>query len=320
MDVNNIFYDIDKHDDENITYVKPVNFPSNRNIGIFVKNKQKLIVRTPKMYVPFDVKIFKGKNQSQYRLNIGFNTLPQLHNEIEINKFYKFVNAIDELNMEVVKLNRKKWGMPNLVYKPTINSISDDFPEFMPVNLPFDSDFLFDIYDENKELTTIDCIHKKSIIGLALELTDLWIGENECGCNWNVLQIRKFSNKSIVQELFNKQCLIIYDEPIIKIQVISQSTTSIPVPPPAPNFFLPNKPTQSNQQNQPKPISTFIPTTNDLQSAMSKLKKTETVVKTMYDGKILKETSNELSPTDKSATEIPSETPKKKKKKKLNRE
>jgi hypothetical protein len=144
----NIFIDYEKFSVDNIIFVRPLQFPKIcKNISIYYKQdqqlkKQKIIIQTPKMFIPFGIKALGETNRKNYRVALSFLTLTNLCNENEMKKFYNFVSTLDMITKEVIQDNKKKWGLPDeLVFRPSISRQSSDFPEHININLPHDSDY-----------------------------------------------------------------------------------------------------------------------------------------------------------------------------------
>ena len=154
----NLFINIKEFDDDKIIYIKPLLFYKvAKNMGIYYKNKskklkkQKIIIQTPKMIVPFAIKSQEYNDKKLYQMCLSFTTLTNLYNEEEIKDFFNFIRKIDNINESTINEYKKKWDLPkNLVYKKTLRRSSTDFPYYMNLNLPHDVDtgFLFNIYDE----------------------------------------------------------------------------------------------------------------------------------------------------------------------------
>lgn len=325
------FIDIDKFDEDNITYVKPILFYKvSRNMGIYYKKeiykeiksepnpskksskkktqsdnyelekitkKQKIIIKTPKMIVPFGIKEYDNNGKKSYQMCLSFSTLTNLYNENEIKKFFSFIKKIDTVNEETIMDYRKSWKLPKKIkYRKTLQR-SEDFPYFMNINLPYDENigFLFKIYNESAKESGIDIIQKKAIVSCVIELTDLKFTDKDFRSNWNVMQIRKFKPYSPIQEFFMSGCFICDEddpedtaymgiierykktlETPINIPRIPQlnANYSSPPPPPPP---MPNKVIQEEVASNYRP-----PTKDELLNAMNKLKKTTTVVKGLY--------------------------------------
>jgi len=299
-DYKDLFLDIEKFNEENISYVKPILFYKvTRNMGIYYRKetvkkiksesnsksskknikkknssdnyetikqtikqtkKQKIIIQTPKMVAPFGVKEFDNNGKKSYQMSLSFNTMTNLYNEEEIKKFYLFIQKIDIINEETIMDYIKAWGLPkNLKYRKTLQRLSKEFPHHMNINLPYDEKigFLFNIYNENAEKSTIDIIDKKSIVSVVVELTDLKFNDTEFRSNWTVMQIRKFKPYSPIQEFFMSGCFICdQDDPedtayaklIEKYQKNMETPITIPkIPQLNPNYFAYADPRQQYQ-------------------------------------------------------------------------
>lgn len=301
-----LFIDISKFDPENIIYLKPIMFYHVcKNMGIYYKKndvakKQKIIIQTPKMIVPFGVKTFDNNGKKSHRVSLSFTSLTNLYNEDEIKKFYQFIQKIDRINEETILEYRKKWGLPKkLSYRKTLQKLSKDYPHHMNLNLPHDEKhgFLFNVYDENAKKSTIDILDKKSIVSVIMELTDLRFTDNEFRSNWTVMQIRKFKPYSPIQDFFMTGCFICdQDDPEDKVyaQLIEryQKTLQIPISianpntsiPPPPQMMYPPLPPSIpynvtkketiKESSQPPIIMFQPPSLEELLSAKGSLKKT----------------------------------------------
>ena len=321
-----LFINVDKFNEENMSYVKPILFYKvSRNMGIYYKKeiylensssqdgskktngkktrhhkKQKIIVQSPKMLVPFGVKEFNNNGKKSFQLSISFNTMTNLYNEEEIKRFYFFIQKIDKVNEDTVNEYKKDWGLPiDLKYKKTLQKLTKEFPHHMNLNLPYDDKlgFLFHIYDDKVTKSTIDIIEKRSIVSVVMELTDLKFGNKEYRSNWTIMQIRKFKPYSPIQEFFMTGCFICDEddpEDTAYAKLIEKYRTTLQTP-----INLPYIPQINPIQNQlsapftqkPAPTqstNTFAPPTLlELSSAISQLKKATTVVKGLEGGKVL---------------------------------
>ena len=272
--------------------------------------KQKIIIQTPKMVVPFGVKKFVNDNgKKSYQMCLSFSTLTNLYNEEEIKKFYFFIQKIDTVNEETIMDYKKTWGLPkNLKYRKTLQRLSNDYPYYMNINLPYDDKhgFLFHTYDEKANKSSIDIIEKKSIVSVVMELTDLKFTDTEFRSNWTVMQLRKFKPYSPIQEFFMSGCFICDEddpEDTAYLQLIEKYKKSLQTPLPKipqinPNYYqimpyqipntymippinIPTPPSQNKQSTFPEITASCFkpPSLEELISAKKMLKKTKTVVK-----------------------------------------
>ena len=324
-----LFLDINKFDEDNMSYIKPILFYKVvRNMGIYYKKdigtknkpiikKQKIIVQSPKMVAPFGVKEFKNKDRKSYQMALSFSTLTNLYNEEEIKKFYYFIKRIDTVNEETIMDYKKEWGLPKkMTYKKTLQRLSKDYPHHMNINLPYDekTGFLFNVYNETAEKSGIDIIEKKSIVSVVMELTDIRFNDTEFRTNWTVLQIRKFKPYSPIQDFFMSGCYILDEDnpddrafelmidnyrkklsaPIMSQIALQIAPQIAPLP-----YYAQTNPMQQQKYSTVPPTpppnkniiaSTFKPPTlAELLDAKKTLKKTTTVEKNKESGKVLED-------------------------------
>uniref|UniRef100_A0A6G6ABP9 Uncharacterized protein n=1 Tax=Borely moumouvirus TaxID=2712067 RepID=A0A6G6ABP9_9VIRU len=293
-----LFIDIDNFNEENITYVKPILFYQvSKNMGVYYEReikedkkstqsesntkkktkseknskktnsdtapvkhkKQKIIIQTPKMIMPFGVKEFDNKGRKSYNICLSFSTLTNLYNEDEIKKFYYFIKKIDRVNEETISEYIKPWKLPkNLKYKKTLQRLSEDFPHYMNISMPYDNDigFLFNTYDEEGKKSNIDILKKKSIVSAVIELTDIKFTDKIFRSNWTIMQVRKFKPYSPIQEFFMTECFIcdeddpednVYAKLIEKYQKTLTTPLSVPCFPQITGVINPMIPFYNNQ-------------------------------------------------------------------------
>ena len=293
--------DIKKIKKNDITYVKPLNFPSlNRNLSIFNKQvnddssvvKKKIIFITPKMMAPFGFKKFENKSKSitSYSISFSFASVPYISNDEAIKSFYQFVKMIDEINIDTIGTYRSKWKLPKSIsYRSSLVEF-DDYADCININLPFDRDegFLFNVYNEEGMKSSIDIINERCLVSACIELSDIWFNEklSMYGCNWNVLQIRKHKKISSIQSYFMNNCVLgdSDDESLTPkpLPVPQQYPSFIPLaPPPPPPMPIKHRESTSISTltpTPPPPISNrpkrIIISPDELNCVKSKLKKT----------------------------------------------
>lgn len=300
MSIN--YTNIDTFNEQNMNYVRPLSFlKATHSMGIYysaneISEKQKIITKSPKMIVPFEIKEFDNNGKKSYQISLSFKTLTSMHNEEDIKQFYAFINKIDKANYETISAYKNKWGLPkNILYRKTLQKLKDNYPHHMNVNLPYDdkNGFLFDIYDENAKLSNIKIVTKKSIVSAVLEFTDLKFTSTEFRSNWTVLQLRKFKPYSNILTICMQQCLIFdkYEKEQLEkqsgtnaINTIKQIAEINYTPPPPPPTFKP----KNVENKQIVQTGLFIPPSeSELLSAISGLKKTTTVVKKVLEGNVV---------------------------------
>lgn len=313
MDKNNLFIDFENFDTENMCYVKPLSFYKvSKSMGIYYydtkkklkqKNskretsasesciyekkaiKKKIIVKSPKMSVPFGVKEYINNNKKFYKLCLSFNTLTNLYNDDEIKKFFSFIRKIDKVNEETVLEYKSEWGLPKKIkYKKSLRKASDDFPYYMEISLPYDQNlgFLFNTYDENAIKSNLEIIQQKSVVSVVLELTDLKFTDTEFRSNWTLIQIRKFKPYSPIQEFFMTACFISdIDNPedTVYANLIKKYQETLKIPINLPKIpYLNESVSETRIPPPPPPVKTMSiftpPSIDELNKAKKLLKKT----------------------------------------------
>ncbi|AYV82126.1 MAG: hypothetical protein Homavirus9_8 [Homavirus sp.] len=166
---------------------------------IYVYNKktnnplQKIWVQTPKMKVVRPTLVLNEK------LN---QTIP-LYIMLSNNDFSKFLKNLErKLHSHVKNITKNA----SIKIKSVIKQ-SDNFPTTMHVSMPFTKidkcvEFNFHIYNEYNKRININQINSGSYVSSIIELSDIWIGENTFGINWNVLQLKLYPEFDFTKCLF----------------------------------------------------------------------------------------------------------------------
>ena len=324
-EANTMYFNIKKYDEEKMSYIKPIHFPKiSRNIAVYYREdekskKRKIIIKTPKMIMPFAPKEFVNNNRKSYRAKISFSTMTNLYNEQDVKDLFNFVKKVDTVNEETIESYKKKWGLSkDLEYRKSYNRQKDDYPYSMSMCLPHDETygFLFDVYDESAKKVTIEALNKRCIVSCVLELTDIWFGENEYGANWNLLQVRKFKPYSPIQEFFQTACFIedqddpedkVYERMVELYRKKLQTPINFPIFAPQPQVMyqmqsyapsassigFPPPPPPPPTQAPARPA--FVPTKDQLNKALGSLKKTTQNEKSIkvIDGKVIEDKEND---------------------------
>jgi hypothetical protein len=339
--MSNLFLDLKTFDVNNMVFVKPLGFGKfSKNLGVYYKGisesksnnvatensgestdepkvdedtsaatksenyrKQKIIIRTPKMLVPFAVKDFSSDGRKSASVSLSFGNVPYLHNEDEIKKFYHAIRKLDETIESTVKANKKAWNLnPKMTFRKSVKTLSENYPYYMSANLVYDKEVgeLFNVYDEKAKACSLEEITKRCVASFVLELTDVWFKDDNCGATWTVLQIRKSRPYSVLRELFKAVCFLEdpddKDDPAVKhlAMLNAQPKNYVPAPPgppgpPPPPFLKPpteqydwsrrEKPT-APPSGQANSSTSFTPSLGDLLAAKDRLKKSSTSLKT----------------------------------------
>lgn len=321
-DYKKLFVEPSTFNANSIVLIKPIGFnKSCKNMGVYYKKckddnlsddsedpidniskntgskfvKQKIIFKTPKMLVPFEIKEFVKEDRKNSFISLSFGTLTNLYNEDEIKIFYHTIRKIDNAIEGMINDNKKAWGLPKTIkYKRTLQKLSADYPCHMNACLPFDNKYgnLFNTYDESGKKADTTIIVKRSVVSVILELTDIWFSEKECRANWSIMQIRKHKPYAPLRDFFMKECFIVdLDDPddIVQkklaekeapvrshnpylqaaiAQQLSLNNESSIIPPPSNAPTPPPLPKQNSTS-----IGTFTPSLGELLNAKSTLKK-----------------------------------------------
>lgn len=285
--MSDCFTDYKSFNPDDIIFVKPSSFKSNKSAinyisiyaGCFGKRK-KIVIKTPKMSVPFEIKPVKDKQRRD--LTISFLPHRNLHNEDEVTDFMVFIKKIDKYFIGAIKDLQSNLNIDEkITYWNTLTRKSNDYPYYMSIGLPEDNGVsMFSVYDENAVKSNVDIIKRFNVVSVVIQLSELIFidRENDNGvfmkCKWDVLQVRKFTPRNKINELFLNECCIYDDDESQKTKITrTQSQPVLPVPlsssiPPPP----PIKPQQAKPAND---IQKYIPNPAELQNARKKLKKSE---------------------------------------------
>lgn len=164
---------------------------------------QKLWLRLPqlKVFKPVITSLGKYKNVKSLPLFVMLSPLT--------GKTKKFVSFIKKLENKVERFILQETGR-NLKPRSSINS-NDNLPDTMMLKMPFEKggscvDFSFHIYNGDNKRVSLDVIDSGTNVSAFIELSDVWIGKEEFGFNWNILQLKVYPEYN-----FNK-CMFIDDE------------------------------------------------------------------------------------------------------------
>lgn len=158
----------------------------------------KLWIKTPFMYVPFNVSTRSTKNNKLYSLTCALNPLTT-----QRKKFIALIKSIDDIIVEKIG-----WYLGDeYIYCSSINQKDKKFFKHkITLNLPMNKDggYGFLLYDKHKEKKTMeDIIPGSKMIGI-IELFDIWIDDEEkkYSASWNVVHYKIFQDISIDDNYF----------------------------------------------------------------------------------------------------------------------
>lgn len=176
---------------QDIIYSDEIMYNTNKRIDIYYKNKikKKIIIRTPIMNVPFDIKVINGN----YIVCVSFS---RMGIDKDNEHFYNFITYLDKLINKLFKQKQIPYRKNIIEYK--------NFCKYMSFLVPKQAT----IYDVKNELTNFS-INKNSEIALIIELVHVQYNDTESRCVWNVIQIKDYSCINV------NKCLFIDDDDII---------------------------------------------------------------------------------------------------------
>ena len=322
--ISNLCIDVRKFDIDSIVYVKPNGFmETTKNLSVYFKKKEgkknvnkKIIVKTPKMSVPYAISHFINKyGKHGYQLSLSFKHNPTLYNEKCIKDFHNFIKDIDSTNRETITSNWKAMNLPKgIEYLPTLKKLEKG-SKFMNLELRYSEKggFITGIFDERGDKSGIEIIEKGCIVQAVIEMTDIiFTNRDTCYCNWNVMQLRKFPPYAPIQEYMITKCILfdednpnddVFDkriqEYLQKIQNPMQyllslhapsfvlSSSPLPPPPPPPPPLLKSLERSTSLEESIKEPKQPPPSLEEILAGKNKLKKVKTVVKTATYGTVI---------------------------------
>lgn len=259
-----------------ITSPKKCSFESKKSDVLY--EGRKIIIKTPKMQLPFDIRKFGPS----YKMGLSFGRLMNK----QMKKLYNFITGVEESILEIFKIYRKKWGFGKMKFYSSV--IEDgDYPPFISINLPYNilakkKTFNFHVYTEDNVLMAVEEINQKSYMSALIELDDIWYTEKEFGINWKVLQMKNYKSANVFYDLCLKECLIFDpDNPIsFKSNTYIEQPRAIlclPAPPmkgpPQPPMKGPPQPQKSSGSGCGENKGFRPPTKEELAEVILKMKK-----------------------------------------------
>jgi len=280
--------DVRKIDLNNIIYIKPNFFGVyEKFLGVYYNcpdqvGRKKIIIKTPKMMIPFDIKKFDNKAHSKCQLPLSFMAIPAMANEMEIKQFYSFINEIDKLHKSTVREHSLRWNLPQtMVFKKSTQYYSKVFAPFINCNMITYPNYgdCFSVYDEFGKKSDFSILKKKDIVSTIIELTSIKFTDTEFTAEWTVISVRKHKPYSLINELIMNRGLRFDDEieaeqehlpPQITIKQYTKPINNDVLPPPPP---LLQKNTNADKINIPTNKTFTPPSLLELKHAIKGLKK-----------------------------------------------
>jgi hypothetical protein len=224
---------------------------------------QKLWIKTPQL------KVYKVPMTQNYRSSPISIIISE--NDKDSQNFCSFIEMIEihietqmkeHFNLKIKKSVKRYINMPPIIEMKLPCKYSD---------IDLDYKYNFKIYNEYNKLIEPDYIRNDSLISIFIELSEVWIGEEDFGFNWNVQQMKIYPEPSFDECLFDDY-VFDTDQTENKIQKIS---IAMQPPPPCPviNQNYKQK-TQIDEKNTlpKKNNEVFSLSVDEILSVRSKLK------------------------------------------------
>lgn len=196
------FVDYKTYDVDDLTFSEPSRtFPRYRRIQVYPdeKQKKKVVVQTPKMIMPFDMRKTTYSNKVYYHMSLSFRRRAASKN---VQLFLEFMQDLDDRILEVVRENRDDWIPEKHKYSFRRSVLDEEFNPYISVRCPYEGQFRFNVFDKDKNQIDASALVQDSELSVIMELSELWINtqKREFGCNWVVLQVKKYGVLSYVLE------------------------------------------------------------------------------------------------------------------------
>jgi len=196
--------DINTIDISNLEYHEPVNGKMGGQYVKITYNGSKVILQTPKCYLPFGVNKYEGAYGNTYSIDLSLSSKTQ-----NMETFEKFIEDLDEQNIKNACKNSNSWLSKSLdndainqIYKKQLKK-SDQYPPILRVKIPTNSvGPLVTVFDIDKNIIPLENIPKQCDITCVIELTGLYFRAKEFGVSWKVIQIMPFPRLNLNEYAF----------------------------------------------------------------------------------------------------------------------
>jgi hypothetical protein len=184
-----------------------IGHPETRNTVIMIpilhildKPYKTLLIKTPKMYMPFKPKI---QNQTGGYVRLSFDNI-KIDNTVDI--FYNFINDID-VYLENELLKTKIMNNKNIKYFQKTIKQADGFSDYFNLNFNLNET---KVYDSQLNPININDVEGNFYAHFILELTGIYFNKQtkKMRVIWNLVQFKLDKIKNIIDE-----CLFIDEEP-----------------------------------------------------------------------------------------------------------
>ena len=250
-------------------YIGDIHIYFNEYQKILIYNKDidlplhKILIRTPKVKILNQLSI---ENNISYRIQIVIAPMTP-----EKKKFIDFILKIEDI------MDSKL----NTLFEKKLNKRSalkefNDYMAILELKTPLkQKQFGFKCFDLNNDNIDIIDIKNGSYIACYIELSEIWINDDDYGFNWNVMQMKNYGPIN-----FN---ICLFDDENKEDDINNSIVQVIPPPPPPLPPPIPPIPLMPLLQAPPNPHiqqnKSFIPSTEALISMKNKLKKVQSINK-----------------------------------------
>lgn len=138
-----------------------------------------MIIQSPIMFIPFSLSKF---NEFNNYIDISFVNKDK---DNDIKLFLDFINQINKYFK-----NKKKYK--KLQFRSSLKEQIDIFPERLRLNFNTKNNIM--IFDEDKHNIDISYLKPKSYGKFLIQLSSIWIRNNEYGLIWNIVQVKLYTN------------------------------------------------------------------------------------------------------------------------------
>lgn len=188
-------------EENKISFKKKVHFSKDFSFIPIIYDNKDFIIQTPKLFSPFEVQQYPNNNKKY--LNLSFQDLKDKHTE----QFIK--NCLDILYKKTKEKYSNNYHIEKFIKE-------NDYSKWMRFKLPEYCKF----YDQNKKL--IETFPSKVIGSFIIQLSGLWLLNNNIIFNWNIIQ------GQVTLPIKLKDFIIVDDDNKINMR------SSLPPPPPPP--------------------------------------------------------------------------------------
>lgn len=231
-----------------------------------VKKRSKIVIKTPKMLLPFGCN--KDANGNYYLL-ASSESIPEIHNEREIKEIMRFFEDIEDACETFVSQKHAKWGIKKYDYRSFILDGDDQYTNkiYFPLRRAGDK-ILAGLFDDTGKKIEIGDFSVKCVVKMALELSYLYYhpGTSTFRTKWNVMQVLKCQFVNDLHYSMMESCFLVD---------AARCATRRP-PPPIIHHSLPPPPPTPNKPAQKANDTSFIgaapPSAEQILEGIAKMK------------------------------------------------